>query len=55
MIKLPIYFQAIKDASPLSSGIVSLPMIIGNLVASLMVGSLISWLGYPYPFLLSGA
>lgn len=31
-----------------------LPLIIGNLVTSLAVGSLITWLGYPQPFLLLG-
>lgn len=52
---LPLWFQAIEGATPLSSGLMLLPIIIAGLVSALAVGSLISWLGYPQPFLVAGA
>ena len=50
----PVYFQAIQNASPLTSGIHNLPIIIGcffSIVAGIYVGSTGNWL----PLLSAGA
>ena len=51
---LPIWFQAIKGASAISSGIHLLPMIIPIVVASIMTGQLVSRIGYYTPFMIFG-
>ncbi|KAK5056629.1 hypothetical protein LTR84_012161 [Exophiala bonariae] len=43
---LPIWFQAIKGSSPIRSGILILPMVIGIVVSSLSTGILTKKLGY---------
>ncbi|KAF7168112.1 hypothetical protein CNMCM6106_003438 [Aspergillus hiratsukae] len=52
---LPIWFQAIKSASPVHSGIMMLPTVIPSAVASLMAGFLINRLGYYTPFMIGGS
>lgn len=37
---LPMYFQVIKDNTPVQSGIRFLPGVLGNLVASVVTGGL---------------
>ncbi len=51
---LPIWFQAIKGASAISSGIHLLPMIIPIVMASIMTGQLVSRIGYYTPFMIFG-
>ncbi|OBT61197.1 hypothetical protein VE03_08683 [Pseudogymnoascus sp. 23342-1-I1] len=50
MYYLPIWFQAIKGASALNSGIMLLPMILSTVVASLASGFMVAKLGYYSPF-----
>ncbi|KFX96550.1 hypothetical protein V490_03303 [Pseudogymnoascus sp. VKM F-3557] len=50
MYYLPIWFQAIKGATALKSGIMLLPMILSTVVASLSSGFLVAKLGYYTPF-----
>ncbi|OBT73496.1 hypothetical protein VF21_07242 [Pseudogymnoascus sp. 05NY08] len=50
MYYLPIYFQAIKGATALNSGIMLLPMILSTVVGSLLSGFLVAKLGYYTPF-----
>ncbi|KFZ04713.1 hypothetical protein V501_09050 [Pseudogymnoascus sp. VKM F-4519 (FW-2642)] len=50
MYYLPIYFQAIKGATALNSGIMLLPMILSTIVGSLFSGFLVAKLGYYTPF-----
>ncbi|OBT92883.1 hypothetical protein VE01_08932 [Pseudogymnoascus verrucosus] len=50
MYYLPIYFQAIKGATALNSGIMLLPMILSTVVGSLFSGFLVAKLGYYTPF-----
>lgn len=50
MYYLPIWFQAIKGASALNSGIMLLPMILSAVVASLSSGFMVAKLGYYTPF-----
>ncbi|KAF2092286.1 putative MFS multidrug transporter [Saccharata proteae CBS 121410] len=49
---LPIWFQAIKGVSAVKSGIMSIPLVLGLVVASIMTGILVSKLGYYTPFLI---
>lgn len=47
---LPIYFQAVKDTSPMISGVDLLPSILSQLIATLGSGALITKIGYYLPF-----
>ncbi|KAJ7137174.1 putative efflux pump antibiotic resistance protein [Mycena epipterygia] len=49
---LPIYFQAIKGASPVESGIDNLPMVLSVVLATLAAGALITAIGYYTPFMI---
>ncbi|PWY69630.1 MFS multidrug transporter [Aspergillus sclerotioniger CBS 115572] len=51
---LPVWFQAVKGVSAVSSGIHLLPMVIPLVVASILTGQLISRIGYYTPFLILG-
>ncbi|KAB8079177.1 major facilitator superfamily domain-containing protein [Aspergillus leporis] len=52
---LPIWFQAIKSASPVQSGVMMLPAVISSAVASLIAGFLINRLGHYTPFMIGGS
>ncbi|KAI1607883.1 DNA repair protein RAD50 [Exophiala viscosa] len=43
---LPIWFQAIKGASPIKSGVMTLPLVIGLVIASVSAGILTKKTGY---------
>jgi len=47
---LPIYFQAIKGATALQSGIDNLPLILSNVIVVIISGVAVSKLGYVNPF-----
>lgn len=51
---IAIYFQAIRDDSPLMSGVHMLPITLGLVLFTVVSGALISILGYYLPFLLAG-
>ncbi|KAG8170300.1 hypothetical protein KVR01_001045 [Diaporthe batatas] len=52
---LPIYFQAVKGASPTMSGVYLLPSILSQLLSSAFFGAIVGKLGYCIPaVLLSG-
>jgi hypothetical protein len=48
---LPIWFQAIKGASAMKSGIMNLPMILSLVIMSLIAGGLVTYTGYYTPFM----
>lgn len=48
---LPIWFQAIKGVNPLTSGIDTLPMILGNVFGVISAGALTTRFGYYMPFI----
>ncbi|KAE9366550.1 MFS general substrate transporter [Stipitochalara longipes BDJ] len=52
---LSIWFQAVKGASPLSSGIMSLPLVISLVLTSIIAGVLVSTFGSYVPFMLGGS
>ncbi|GKZ34379.1 hypothetical protein AbraIFM66950_004610 [Aspergillus brasiliensis] len=52
---LPLYFQAIKDASPERSGILLLAYIVPTSVFTMLAGGVLNKVGYYQPFLLVGA
>ncbi|KAJ5479951.1 hypothetical protein N7530_005460 [Penicillium desertorum] len=52
---LPIWFQVIKFASPVHSGVMMLPTVISSAVASLISGFLINRIGYYTPFMVGGS
>lgn len=51
---MPEWFQIIKEASPVQSGVNMLPAMIAQTFSTVIAGSLISWLGYYNPFVLLG-
>ncbi|KAL2050628.1 hypothetical protein ABVK25_009136 [Lepraria finkii] len=52
---LPIYFQAIDNASPTSSGIRNLPLVLSTGLGSMLAGQVIGKIGYFQPFLILGS
>jgi MFS family permease len=48
---LPIWFQAIKGANAVKSGIMNLPMILGLVLVSVVAGGAVSAVGYYTPFM----
>ncbi|KAJ5409073.1 hypothetical protein N7509_002956 [Penicillium cosmopolitanum] len=53
--RLPIWFQAIKGATAIKSGIMNLPMIIAVVVVSLLAGGLVTACGYYTPFMIASS
>lgn len=51
MWQIPIWFQAVKDASAVRSGIMNLPMILGLVVMSVVTGGAVSAIGYYTPLI----
>ncbi|MCJ1378823.1 hypothetical protein MMC17_001922 [Xylographa soralifera] len=47
---LPIYFQAVRNATPTISGVDLLPSILGNILFAILTGRLVGRLGYYLPF-----
>ncbi|CAK5276777.1 unnamed protein product [Mycena citricolor] len=52
---LPIWFQAIKGVSPVKSGIDNIPLVLSLILASIVVGGLVSKIGYYTPFMLAAS
>ncbi|KAH8690387.1 major facilitator superfamily domain-containing protein [Phaeosphaeriaceae sp. PMI808] len=52
---LPIWFQAIKGASAVRSGIYNLPLIISQTIASIIAGGMVTKFGYYNPFMYLGS
>jgi hypothetical protein len=52
---LPLYFQAIKGASAVKSGIMNLPLILSLVIISMLVGVSITKIGYYTPFVIAGS
>ncbi|KAF5558603.1 HC-toxin efflux carrier TOXA [Fusarium napiforme] len=52
---LPFYFQAVKGVGPKTSGVDILPHGVTVTVATLITGSIITWLGYYVPFMWAGS
>lgn len=55
MYLLPLYFQSIRGASPISSGIRMLPLIIAMTITSIGAATFITALGMPMYIMLTGA
>lgn len=49
---LPFWFQAIKGASAVKSGIMNLPLILSLVLMSILIGGLITKIGYYTPFVI---
>ncbi|KAH7627817.1 major facilitator superfamily domain-containing protein [Sordaria sp. MPI-SDFR-AT-0083] len=49
---LPIWFQAVKGATAVKSGIMNLPMLLSTVILSVVAGGLVSTLGYYTPFMI---
>ena len=52
---LPLYFQSINGVSATKSGIDVLPLILSNVIASIVTGALITVVGYYTPFIIFGS
>ncbi|GAB7355313.1 hypothetical protein MBLNU459_g5847t1 [Dothideomycetes sp. NU459] len=50
---LPIYFQAIKAANTLTSGVMILPLVGGLIIAGIGAGHLTTWIGYFTPSMIA--
>lgn len=50
---LPIWFQAVKDASAVGSGIMNLPALVGVVLASVAAGAAVTVWGYYAPFMIA--
>lgn len=50
-MQIPIWFQAVEDASAVRSGIMNLPMILGLIVMSVITGGAVSAIGYYTPLI----
>ncbi|CAK7563297.1 MAG: hypothetical protein SEPTF4163_001162 [Sporothrix epigloea] len=51
---LPIWFQAVKGASAVHSGLMSLPMLISLVLMSIVAGGVVTVVGYYTPFMIAG-
>ncbi|PBP24659.1 DHA14-like major facilitator [Diplocarpon rosae] len=49
---LPIWFQAVKGASAVKSGIMNIPMVLSLIVLSILSGILVTVIGYYAPFMI---
>ena len=49
-MQIPIWFQAIKGVSAVKSGIMTIPLVLAVVVASLIAGGAVSKMGYYAPF-----
>jgi len=54
VLYIPLWFQAIKGVSPVKSGINTIPMVLGLVVASIMAGGIVHRIGYYTQFLYLG-
>ncbi|KAK4152392.1 major facilitator superfamily domain-containing protein [Chaetomidium leptoderma] len=52
---LPIWFQAVKDASAVGSGIMNLPMLVAVVLLSVVGGVAVTLWGYYTPFMIVGS
>ena len=52
---LPIWFQAVKGTSAISSGVYTIPLLISISMTTVAAGSLVSSLGYYVPFMIGGS
>jgi len=52
---LPLYFQSVNGVSATKSGIDVLPLILSNVIASIITGALITVIGYYTPFIIVGS
>jgi hypothetical protein len=55
MYYLPLYLQSVKGSSPTRSGIQILPLMLSTVLSSILVGGLVTLVGYYSPFLIGGA
>ncbi|KAK8057326.1 hypothetical protein PG996_011263 [Apiospora saccharicola] len=51
---LPLWFQVVKGASAIQSGVGLLPMLLGVIFCVIISGFAVSWLGYYTPFMILG-
>ncbi|KAJ1327417.1 MFS multidrug transporter [Microdochium nivale] len=50
---IPIWFQAVQGVSAVDSGIHNLPMMLANILGSILAGAMVTTLGYYVPFMLA--
>ncbi|KAJ5502678.1 Major facilitator superfamily domain general substrate transporter [Penicillium fimorum] len=52
---LPIWFQSVKGATALKSGIMNLPTILAVVIVSILSGGLVTFFGYYTPFMIASS
>lgn len=51
---VPLWFQAVQGVSAIESGMRTLPMLVGNIVATTVAGVLVAIIGHYAPFMIAG-
>ena len=51
LIKMPIYFQAVKEVSASKSGVLTIPLVVGLAISVVLSGTATSIVGYYTPFM----
>jgi MFS family permease len=52
---IPIWFQAVKGASAVSSGVCTIPLLVSISLVTIAAGFLVSYFGYYVPFMIAGS
>ncbi|KAM0326211.1 hypothetical protein ACHAQA_006808 [Verticillium albo-atrum] len=52
---LPIWFQGVKGATAVGSGVMNLPMLVSVVVFSLVAGAAVTWTGYYTPWMIASS
>lgn len=49
---IPLFFQALKNFSPVKSGEATIPFVLALVIGTIMAGGMVQRLGYPAPFMI---
>lgn len=52
---IPLFFQALKNWSPISSGLATIPLVLAVVIGSIFAGGLVQKMGYPTPLMIASA
>lgn len=52
---IPLFFQALKNWSPINSGLATLPSILALVIGTILAGGMVQRLGYPAPFMIASS
>jgi hypothetical protein len=52
---IPLFFQALKEFSPINSGLATLPTVLSLVIGAIGAGAVVQRLGYPAPFMIASS